>query len=138
MTKLDDNYMIKLSLHLHQSPSIFLFVTIFQFHCHFFFLAPEEGLRSKPKYRANLLRYIFGFIILFTYSSLCSQDYFADKTIACDQPALLFPRPPTFVLFPEQKNHLIVGPSLERPSLLVQVMCQSRFCKVMGQKFITR
>ena len=36
VTKLDDNYMIKLSLHLHQSPSIFLFVTIFQFHCHFF------------------------------------------------------------------------------------------------------
>ena len=120
-------------------------ITIYFFICNdlsvslsFFFLAPEEGLRSKPKYRANLLRYIFGFIILFTYSSLCSQDYFADKTIACDQPALLFPRPPTFVLFPEQKNHLIAGPSLERPSLLVQFMCQSRFCKVMGQKFITR
>ena len=58
VTKLDDNYMIKLSLHLHQSPSIFLFVTIFQFHCHFFFLSLEDGLSSKPKYRANLLRYI--------------------------------------------------------------------------------
>ena len=74
----------------------------------------------------------FDFIILFTYSSLCSQDHFADKTITCDQPALLFPRQPTFVLFPK-KNHLIAGPSLERPSLLVQVMWQCRFCKVMGQ-----
>ena len=41
VTKLDDNYMIKPSLHLHQSPSVFLifkplFVTIFQFHSHFF------------------------------------------------------------------------------------------------------
>ena len=102
-------YMIKPSLHLHQSPSVFLifkplFVTIFQFHCHFFFLTPEEGLSSKPKYRANLLRYIFGFIILFTYSSLCRQDHFADKNIACDQPALLFHRPPTFVLFLKNKS----------------------------------
>ena len=132
-------YMIKPSLHLHQSPSIFFFYfqTIIcndlSVSLSFFFLAPEEGLSSKPKYRANLLRYIFGFIILFTYSSLCRKDHFADKNIACDQPALLFHRPPTFVLFPKNKSpDRGPGPSLEKPSLLDQVMWQRRFCKTMG------
>ena len=95
VTKLDDNYMIKLSLHLHQSPSIFLFVTIFQFHCHFFFPGPWRWFEFQTEVSGKFVA---------VYSSLCRQDHFADKTMTCDQPALLFPRPPTFVLFPKKKS----------------------------------
>lgn len=36
-----------------------------------------EGLSSKLKYRANLLKYILCTIILFPFSSRCRQDQFA-------------------------------------------------------------
>ena len=126
-------YMIKPSLHLHQSPSVFLifkplFVTIFQFHCHFF-RNPWRRFEFQTEISGKFVAIYFWFYYLFTYSSLCRKDHFADKNIACDQPALLFHRPPTFVLFPKNKSP---DSRADLGSLLDQVMWQRRFCKAMG------
>ena len=68
VTKLDDNYMIKLSLHLHQSPFIFLFVTIFQFHCLFFFCWPLKTVWVPNR---NIRQICCGIIITLPSGSFC-------------------------------------------------------------------